>query len=152
MKLYFVIYIFLGILRNNLISREKFDVFSVIPKPFQVPPLRLRKPKKRKRLKLNFVISDILIKLLVIFTIIFQAADIHPNPGPNKCLTYSEFVDTHRQHPDKTKYIHVNFQNMKSKLEAFTDVVKSLSDNKTVFGFSETWLGDEDPTDQWNFD
>ena len=61
------------------------------------------------------------------------------------------YVDTYaksRGNPDKTKYIHVNFQNMRSKPEAFTDVVENLSDNQTVFGFSETWLGNEDPTDQ----
>ena len=151
MKFYFVVYIFLGILRNNLISQEKFDVFSIIPKPFHVLTLRLNNPKKRKLLRQTFVISDILIKFLIIFTILFQAADIHPNPGPN-CLTYSEFIDMHRGNSDKTKYIHVNFQNMKSKPEAFTDVMENLSDNQTVFGFSETWLGDEDSTDQWNFD
>ena len=50
------------------------------------------------------------------------------------------------------KYVQVNFQSMKLKPLWFRYFMESTNDNNTVFGFTETWLGENDNTEFWCFD
>lgn len=124
--------------------------------PFK-PRLRFFHCRDRKQMRYKkhttiFLLCDQLVKLLIAFFLLMISNDIHPNPGPENCLTFSNFTEIHKLNPDKAKYIHVNFQSMKSKPEAFMDIMDTLEDKNTVFGFSETWLTKDDPAEQWTYD
>ena len=95
---------------------------------------------------INSIVLYYAIHLLLI------SNDVHPNPGPRSCISYSDFLKTQLLNKDYTKYIHINFQNMRCKSFQFKEFLESTHDNKTIYGFTETWLTEDDAKDEWIHD
>ena len=108
-----------------------------------------------KEVSLNFVVPSSTLMCHINSIVLYYAIhlllisnDVHPNPGPRSCISYNDFLKSHSLNKDYTKYIHINFQIMKCKSLQFKDFLESTHDNNTIYGFTETWLTEDESRDQ----
>ena len=122
------------------------QIISTYKTEFNEVTLKFTVPSCSLVCHINSIVLYYTIHLLLI------SNDIHPNPGPRSCILYSDFLKFHALNKDNRKYVHINFQNMQCKSYQFKDFLESTHDNNTIYGFTETWLTEDDPKDPWTHD
>ena len=78
--------------------------------------------------------------------ILLLAGDVELNPGPP--YVYKKTTAVFSGNSKKLKYFHVNCQSIVVKKKQIENLVGDLGNN-TVYGFSETWLKEEDSQSFW---
>ncbi len=86
-----------------------------------------------------FLHVRLLLFLCYFCIVLLLSNDVHPNPGPNQpCISFEAYQEIHTSFEDRRKFLHLNFQNMRSKPDLYREFVTELNDLNTTFGFSET--------------
>ena len=78
--------------------------------------------------------------------ILLLAGDVELNPGPT--YVYKKTTAVFSRNSKKLKFFHVNCQSIVLKKRQIENLVGDLGNN-TVYGFSETWLKEEDSQSFW---
>ena len=125
--------------------------FSVVTdchiKAYKFPTLQAIKQTKAYGLKLGKLPP--VIKVVSNSLLLLLGGDIELNPGPT-CV-YKKTTELFNNSNKKLKFFHINCQSIAAKRTQIENIIQDLGNN-TVYGFSETWLKEEDSEKLWEIE
>ena len=75
-----------------------------------------------------------------------MSGDVEPNPGP--LCNFKTTVELFTRGSKSLNFFHVNWQSIAQEKRQVEMLLKDLGNN-AIFGFSETWLKEDDSEELW---